>query len=154
MPKRGFIIFRKHQFSVFLCDFSDFVTQRIGHSSYNASTVSILWQAPQYCLLGTSEVFATIGGLELAHSLAPRALQGLVMGLLSAFEGMASFLGIGLLAVLSPVWIQPDDTHFDGHYDYFFFLLAAVQLFTIVVGLVVLCFTGKPPRARRRSQLA
>ncbi|CAB3382678.1 Hypothetical predicted protein [Cloeon dipterum] len=105
-----------------------FVTQQIGHATYNASTVSILWQAPQYCLLGTSEVFATIGSLELAHTLAPRALKGLVMGLLAAFEGLASFFSIGLLAAFTPSWIQPDATHFEGHYDYFFYLLAALQL--------------------------
>jgi len=125
------------------------VTQTIGHATYNASTVSVLWQAPQYCLLGTSEVFATIGGLELAHSLAPRALQGLVMGLLSAFEGLASFLGIGLLAVLSPAWIQPDASHFEGHYDFYFFLLAAFQVFTIISCVVVVCIRGKPLRRSR-----
>ena len=38
------------------------VVQTIGNSTYNASDISILWQIPQYCLVGTAEVFAGVAG--------------------------------------------------------------------------------------------
>jgi hypothetical protein len=84
-------------------------------------------------------------GLELAHASAPRSLQGLVMGLLSAMEGVASFLGMSLIALLSPEWIQPDATHFSGHLDWFFFLLALLQGSMFVLCAVIVCV-----RQRRR----
>ncbi|KAF4518883.1 hypothetical protein B566_EDAN006734 [Ephemera danica] len=123
------------------------VNQTIANETYAASEVSVLWQIPQYCLVGSAEVFASVGGLELAHALAPRSMQGLVMGLLSAMEGIASFFGMGLIAILSPVWIQPDITHFSGHLDWFFFLLAILQGSMLVLCTVIVW------RRRRREAL-
>jgi dipeptide/tripeptide permease len=30
--------------------------------TYNASDISLLWQIPQYCLVGSAEVFAGVAG--------------------------------------------------------------------------------------------
>jgi len=30
--------------------------------TYNASDISLLWQVPQYCLVGSAEVFAGVAG--------------------------------------------------------------------------------------------
>lgn len=38
------------------------VEQVIHDRSYNASDVSVLWQIPQYCLVGMAEVFAGVAG--------------------------------------------------------------------------------------------
>ncbi|XP_046386168.1 solute carrier family 15 member 4-like [Ischnura elegans] len=109
------------------------VVQTIGNSTYNASDISLLWQVPQYCLVGTAEVFAGVAGLEFSYSAAPRSLQGVVMGLFSAMEGVGSFLGTALVSALAPVWIHDDTTHFTGHLDYYFFLLAGLQGFTLIL---------------------
>jgi len=66
-------------------------------------------------------------GLEFAYSAAPRPLQGVAMGMFSAMEGVGSLLGTTLISSLSPVWIRHDDQHFQGHLDYYFFLLAGIQ---------------------------
>jgi len=49
------------------------------------------------------------------------------MGMFSAMEGVGSLLGTTLISSLSPVWIRHDDQHFQGHLDYYFFLLAGIQ---------------------------
>ena len=36
------------------------VLQDVGGKVYNASSMSVLWQIPQFALVGTGEVFASI----------------------------------------------------------------------------------------------
>jgi hypothetical protein len=38
------------------------INQIISNTNYNASAMSILYQIPQYCLIGTAEVFAGVAG--------------------------------------------------------------------------------------------
>lgn len=108
------------------------IEQIIHNRTYNASDVSVLWQVPQYCLVGMAEVFAGVAGLEYVYSTAPKPLQAVAMGLLSAVEGLGSLLGTGLIGALSPAWIPQDKDHFEGHLDYYFFLLACIQGVTLI----------------------
>ncbi|PSN41808.1 Solute carrier family 15 member 4 [Blattella germanica] len=112
------------------------IAQVIHNWTYNASDISLLWQIPQYCLVGSAEVFAGVAGLEFAYSAAPRPLQGVAMGMFSAMEGVGSLLGTTLISALSPVWIRHDSQHFQGHLDYYFFLLAGIQ------GVAFILFTN------------
>ncbi|GFG29063.1 hypothetical protein Cfor_02093 [Coptotermes formosanus] len=140
------------------------IVQVIHNWTYNATDISLLWQIPQYCLVGSAEVFAGVAGksvivivtycqrlrvlraltdistssigLEFAYSAAPRPLQGVAMGMFSAMEGVGSLLGTTLISALSPVWIRHDAQHFQGHLDYYFFLLAGIQ------GIAFILFAG------------
>jgi hypothetical protein len=58
------------------------------------------------------------------------------MGMFSAMEGVGSLLGTTLISALSPVWIRHDSQHFQGHLDYYFFLLAGIQ------GVAFISFAG------------
>lgn len=51
-------------------------------------------------------------GLEYVYSTAPKPLQAVAMGLLSAVEGLGSLLGTTLIGTLSPAWIPQDRDHF------------------------------------------
>ncbi|KAL5554175.1 hypothetical protein UlMin_041576 [Ulmus minor] len=107
-----------------------------------AVPLSILWQIPQYFLLGASEVFYYIGQLEFFYNQSPESARSLcnAFALLTLSVGyyLNSFILSGVTYFTTKGgkagWI-PDNLN-QGHLDFFFWLLAGVSFLNLLLYIV------------------
>ncbi|THU60259.1 hypothetical protein C4D60_Mb07t10750 [Musa balbisiana] len=96
------------------------------------SSLSILWQIPQYALIGASEVFMYVGQLEFFNGQAPDGLKSfgsaLCMTSISLGNYVSSLLVTAVMEITGkgdrPGWIPANLNR--GHMDRFYFLLASL----------------------------
>ena len=91
------------------------------------SDVSIFWQVPQFMLVGTSEVLASVTGLEFFFSQSPPQMRSMIASLNLMTAGLGSW-SVGVFIVLvnsnkDNLWIT--DNLNDGHLDLYFFMIGA-----------------------------
>ncbi|XP_071108042.1 solute carrier family 15 member 4-like [Haliotis cracherodii] len=111
------------------------VIQVLGDEKFNASSMSVLVQVPQFAFVGASEVFASITGLEFAFTQAPPSMQGLLTGLFLMTWGLGNFLSSAILKIVEVAtkddpWF-PDDIN-NGKAEYLFFLLGGMMLVNFI----------------------
>lgn len=115
------------------------------HDTTTAVPMSILWQIPQYCLIGAAEVFTFIGQLEFFYDESPDAMRSLCSALSLLTTALGNYLSSFIVTVIAyvttkggkPGWI-PDNLN-EGHLDYFFWLLALLSLSNLVIYLSCAC---------------
>nr|QSV51797.1 nitrate transporter [Chlorophytum comosum] len=118
-----------------------------------AVPMTILWQIPQYFLVGAAEIFTFIGQLELFYDQSPDAMRSLCSALSLLTTALGNYLSSFILTVVTVVttrggktgWI-PDNLN-EGHLDNFFWLLAGLSSLNLLV--YVLCATRY--RSKRAS---
>lgn len=104
----------------------------------SAVAMSILWQVPQYFLMGAAEVFTFIGQLEFFYDQSPDSMRSLCTALALLTASLGDYLSSFILSVVTsvtarggnPGWI-PDNLN-QGHLDYYFFLLAFLSFLNMV----------------------
>ena len=98
------------------------------------SDLNVLWQIPQYLLVGVSEVFASITSLEFFSGQAPERMKSIVYGLSLVVMGAGSLLAALLVVIVNswtPPWIPSDLDR--GYLEYYYFLTAGMMLVTLLV---------------------
>ncbi|GAY37908.1 hypothetical protein CUMW_032680, partial [Citrus unshiu] len=93
--------------------------------------MSIMWQVPQYFLIGCAEVFTFIGQLEFFYEQAPDAMRSLCSALSLTTVALGNYLSSLLVTIVTSIstkngnlgWI-PDNLN-RGHLHYFFWLLTS-----------------------------
>ena len=103
------------------------------------SSLSILWQIPQYVFVGASEVFMYVGQLEFFNGQAPDGIKSfgssLCMASISLGNYVSSFLVNMVMAITargdSPGWIPADLN--TGHMDRFYFLIAGLTAVDFII---------------------
>ncbi|KAK1288749.1 Peptide transporter PTR2 [Acorus calamus] len=118
-----------------------------------AVPMSILWQIPQYCLVGAAEIFTFIGQLEFFYDQSPDAMRSLCSALSLLTTALGNYLSSFILTVVTTIttrggkagWI-PDNLN-EGHLDYYFWLIAGLS----VVNLLVYVFCAAKYKCKRAS---
>ncbi|XP_062210487.1 protein NRT1/ PTR FAMILY 8.3-like [Phragmites australis] len=104
--------------------------------------MSIIWQIPQYFLVGAAEVFTAIGQLEFFYDQGPDAMRSLCSAFALVTVSVGSYISSIILTLVSyfttqggsPGWI-PDNLN-EGHLDRFFLLIAGISLVNLMVFIV------------------
>lgn len=104
-----------------------------------AVPMSILWQIPQYFLVGAAEVFTSIGQVEFFYDQAPDAMRSLCSAFALVTVSLGSYISSIILTLVSyfttqggdPGWI-PDNLN-EGHLDRFFWLIAGISFVNLIV---------------------
>ncbi|KAJ6894304.1 hypothetical protein NC652_028158 [Populus alba x Populus x berolinensis] len=104
-----------------------------------AVPLSILWQIPQYMLIGTAEIFTYIGQLEFFYEQSPDAMRSLCSALALLAASLGSYLSSFILSMVTYLtttggrtgWV-PDNLN-KGHLDYLFWLLAGLSFFNLLI---------------------
>eukprot|EP00262_Sarcandra_glabra_P012222 TRINITY_DN3106_c0_g2_i3.p1 TRINITY_DN3106_c0_g2~~TRINITY_DN3106_c0_g2_i3.p1 ORF type:complete len:585 (+),score=97.19 TRINITY_DN3106_c0_g2_i3:144-1898(+) len=104
-----------------------------------AVPMSILWQIPQYFLVGAAEIFYFIGQLEFFYDQSPDAMRSLCTALGLLTTALGNYLSALILTIVTyitteggkPGWISNNLN--EGHLDYFFWLLAVLSFLNLLV---------------------
>jgi len=116
------------------------------------SSMSVMWQAVQFALIGASEILAAITSLEFFYSQAPMAMRSVSQSLNLFTNALGSFLVIPILLLVNvnpkSQWV-PNNLD-NGHLDYYFLLLACMM----GLNLMVFCYVAQSYEYKTTAELA
>ncbi len=118
------------------------IKQVIGNTTYIASTMHILWQIPQYVLIGLGEVFCSVCCVYYAYSASPKSMQSILMGFFYFFTGTGSLMGSFTLYLFKR-FIYSSQTNVDDincpncRLNFYFYLIAALQIVGLLLYILI-----------------
>ncbi|XP_072986651.1 protein NRT1/ PTR FAMILY 7.3-like [Typha latifolia] len=103
------------------------------------SSLNIMWQVPQYMLIGVSEVFMYVGQLEFFNNQAPDGLKSFGSALCMMSMSLGNYASDVIVTAVGrittrdgrPGWIPADLN--EGHLDRFYFMLALIATADLVL---------------------
>ncbi|KAL6867538.1 hypothetical protein ACP4OV_015562 [Aristida adscensionis] len=103
-----------------------------------AVPMTVLWQGPQYFLIGVGEVFSLIGLNEFFYEEAPDAMRSLCLAFSLANVSAGNYLSSFILSLVpvftagggNPGWI-PDNLN-EGHLDRYFWMMAGLSFLNLI----------------------
>ncbi|XP_022681828.1 protein NRT1/ PTR FAMILY 7.3 [Setaria italica] len=106
------------------------------------SPMSVLWQAPQYALIGASEVFMYIGQLDFFSGQMPDGMKCLGSSLCMASISLGNFVSMLTVSTVNAItgrrrnrgWITKNINH--GHLERFFLLLVGLSVLDFIIFVV------------------
>ena len=115
------------------------------------SDISILWQSPQFFLLGMSRVLINTGAQDFFYTESPKSMKSTLFSLNYAVDGMGAMLGSLSIMVVntgdSP-WITNDLN--DGHLEYYFFLIGGIMI--VLFGMFLVFAKGYTYKEFKRKK--
>ena len=108
----------------------------------NAVNLSIFWQSFQYTIVGASEVFASVGQLELFYDQAPDSMRSCCSAMQLLSTAMGGYMAGALIPLVNwasgtwgKEWIPDHLNH--GRLDLFFYLIAGLNMLNFFYFLYV-----------------
>lgn len=102
--------------------------------------MSVLWQIPQFTLVGISEVLASVTALQFFYTQSPVEMRS-VLAALNLFTGAvgtwctALFIFLGNALQPGHPWVAPDANN--GKLHFYFFMLAGFMFFNLLLWVLV-----------------
>lgn len=124
--------------------------QVLAGENFTASNMPVFAQIPQFILIGTSEIFASVTFLEFAYNQAPVAMQGLLTGLFFTACGVGNWVAAAILSIVEAAtindpWWSSDINH--AKMENLMFLIAGMILLNTAILCVVSHFYAYQDRS-------
>lgn len=126
------------------------IRQGLEDGSNGIVNMSVLWLAPQCVFAGLTSAFGSIGQIEFYYAVLPEAMSSLALALLPLAIGVANIAGMVIVKLVKVItarggrigWL-PDNLN-EGHYDYYYFLLALLGMAGFIY-FVACCYWFEDP---------
>ena len=117
--------------------------RKAGATTANGSDLHIMWQVPQYALIGVSEVMMYVGQLEFFNGEMPDGFKSFGSALCMMSMSLGNYFSDVIVTAVTratavqgrPGWIPADLN--EGHLNKFYFLLAILSVADFAVYLVI-----------------
>jgi len=118
------------------------------------SDLSILWQSPQFFLLGMSRVLINTGAQDFFYTESPKSMKSTLFSLNYAVDGVGAMMGsLSIMVVNSgdDPWITNNLN--DGHLEYYFFSIGGIMIVLFGMFLVFAAgYTYKEFKRKKRGR--